>query len=122
MIDGIGEMAVQLILLVSFAALLVLAWLYRVNSVLAKTPEEVEKIAGQPWTNDVIQAAYEKCRREGPNFQNDLPLKQNRRYIVFGGSGQSNILPAKASSSTEAAYYNFSNSLKALLVDGSSST
>lgn len=83
-------MALQLLLLVvvSVFAFLVVAWLYHVNSILATTPGEVKKIAGSPWTKDAIQEAYEKCRKERPNFQNDLPAKQNRRYVIFGGSGK----------------------------------
>ncbi|KIW70690.1 hypothetical protein PV04_02935 [Phialophora macrospora] len=63
------------------------AWFYHINSVLSTAPEEAEKLAGPAWTNEVIRDAYEKCRKDPPDFKKYLPPTQNRRYIVFGGSG-----------------------------------
>ncbi len=78
----------QFILLTVILSLVLSAYLYHINSALSKTPEEVEKLAGEPWTEDVLRDAYKKCRKERPDFKKYLPPKQNRRYIVFGGSGE----------------------------------
>ncbi|KIW27642.1 uncharacterized protein PV07_07366 [Cladophialophora immunda] len=74
-------------LLLSALVLLLFAYLYHVNRAISTLPEEAEKLAGRPWTEEVAQAAYEKCRRDRPDFLKYLPPKQNRRYVVFGGSG-----------------------------------
>jgi hypothetical protein len=72
--------------------LLVASYLYHLNNVLDRTPEEITKVAEKPWTKEQLRAAYEKCQKERPNFTKYLPPKQNRRYIVFGGSGMISIL------------------------------
>jgi hypothetical protein len=77
----------QVALFVLGFGLVAIACLYNVNNALCTTPEEVEKLAGKPWSDDVLRAAYDKCRKEGVDFTQYLPPKQNRRYIVFGGSG-----------------------------------
>ncbi|KIX95048.1 uncharacterized protein Z520_09358 [Fonsecaea multimorphosa CBS 102226] len=74
-------------LLLSALGLFLFAYLYHVNRAISTLPDEVEKLAGKPWTEEVVQAAYEKCRRDRPDFRKYLPAKQDRRYVVFGGSG-----------------------------------
>ncbi|KAH0846118.1 hypothetical protein AYO21_10101 [Fonsecaea monophora] len=74
-------------LLLSATGLLLFGYFYHVNRAMSVLPEEAEKIASKPWTKEEILAAYEKCRQERPDFKKDLPPKQNRRYVVFGGSG-----------------------------------
>ncbi|ETI23802.1 hypothetical protein G647_05608 [Cladophialophora carrionii CBS 160.54] len=80
-------MWLQFLLLAFVVGLGFSVFLYHINSVLSTTPEEVAKIAGKPWTDEVIREAYEKCRKSRPDFKKYLPPKQDRRYIVFGGSG-----------------------------------
>jgi hypothetical protein len=71
--------------------LAVILYLYHLDNVLSRTPEEVTKVAEKPWTKEQLRAAYKKCRKERPDFTKYLPPKQNRRYIVFGGSGMLSI-------------------------------
>ena len=78
-------MELQSIFLVLAPAILLCAYLYHANNAISTSTEEVERLAGKPWTEEEVQKAYEKCRRERPDFKRYLPPKQNRRYIVFGG-------------------------------------
>ena len=63
-------------------------YLSYINRRLSETPPEILMRAGKPWTRDAILTAYEKYRNAEPDFVKYLPTKQNRRYIVVGGSGQ----------------------------------
>ena len=82
-------MAVSWGLLVTLSLVLLITWcLYHINRGLSKTPEEIAKIAGKPWSEAQILEVYEKYQTKEPNFQKYLPPKQQRRYVVFGGSGQ----------------------------------
>ena len=81
-------MELQSILFILVPVLLLCAYLYHINQAISTTPEEVERVAAKPWTKELLQEAYEKCRKERPDFKKYLPPKQIRRYIVFGGSGK----------------------------------
>jgi nucleoside-diphosphate-sugar epimerase len=61
--------------------------LSHIDTALSTTPDEVEKLRAKDWTDKFVRETYDKCLRERPNFKRDLPPKQNRRYVVTGGSG-----------------------------------
>lgn len=63
-------------------------YFYHINRAFLKVPEEVAKLAGEPWTDETIRAAYKKYSTETSDFKQYLPPKQNRLYVVFGGSGE----------------------------------
>ncbi|KAI1611818.1 putative 3-beta hydroxysteroid dehydrogenase/isomerase family protein [Exophiala viscosa] len=62
-------------------------YLLHVDRALKKTPKEVAAVTCKPWTDELIREAYEKYRSKDDDFKKYLPPKQDRRYIVFGGSG-----------------------------------
>lgn len=62
-------------------------WLFRLNRNLTSLPPEALRLTGKPWTDDDIRDACKKFEAEGHDFTKYLPPKQNRRYVVFGGSG-----------------------------------
>ncbi|KAK5061549.1 hypothetical protein LTR84_008093 [Exophiala bonariae] len=64
-------------------------WLYRLNRNITSIPPEALQLSGEPWTNDDIRNAWNKFERVEHDFTKYLPPKQNRRYVVFGGSGSS---------------------------------
>ncbi|KEF61076.1 uncharacterized protein A1O9_02641 [Exophiala aquamarina CBS 119918] len=66
---------------------LVAWWLYRIDRNLISLPPEVLKLSGEPWTDEQIQSAWNKFERDGHDFTKYLPPRQNRRYVVVGGSG-----------------------------------
>ncbi|KAE8146485.1 hypothetical protein BDV25DRAFT_162347 [Aspergillus avenaceus] len=74
-----------LIALAAFTA--VLAYLYHVNRVIMTTPEEALRLSPHRWTVEEIKSAYEKAASEPTDVSKSVPPKQNRRYIVVGGTG-----------------------------------
>ncbi|KIV76836.1 hypothetical protein, variant [Exophiala sideris] len=81
-------MAVSNIFVACCSVLVALAYyLLHINSRLKKTPKEVAAVTCKPWTNEFVRDAYEKYRNKEDDFKKYLPPKQDRRYIVFGGSG-----------------------------------
>jgi len=76
------------------AVILVVWWLYRINQNLTSLPPEVLKLSAEEWTDEQIRSAWKKFEREGHNFVKYLPPKQNRRYVVVGGSGQLSPMPS----------------------------
>ena len=69
---------------------LVLAcYLRHVNTAMKAVPDEVYRASPHRWTEDEIQAAYEKAIKDPIESTKSLPPKQARRYIVVGGSGMS---------------------------------
>lgn len=63
-------------------------YLLHVDRALKKTPKKVAAVICKPWTDDFIRDGYEKYRDKEDDFKKYLPPKQDRRYIVFGGSGE----------------------------------
>ncbi|KIX09557.1 uncharacterized protein Z518_00637 [Rhinocladiella mackenziei CBS 650.93] len=80
------QWSVSVLIAIGFA-LLVFYCLCHINYALSTTPPEVDKLVGEPWTEEKLKNAYEKYKQERPDFRKHLPPKQARRYIVFGGSG-----------------------------------
>lgn len=69
--------------------------LIHINRRLSEAPDAVTKIAGT-WSDETIKAAYQKCldadnMTSTTAFTQYLPPKQQRRYVVVGGSGKSLI-------------------------------
>ncbi|KAI1339710.1 hypothetical protein F5Y15DRAFT_67342 [Xylariaceae sp. FL0016] len=66
---------------------LVIVYLFRVNQLLSRVPDEVRRLPGPPWTPARLRDTYEKLDREPIDYTDRLPPKLDRRYIVTGGSG-----------------------------------
>ncbi|PYH99281.1 NAD(P)-binding protein [Aspergillus ellipticus CBS 707.79] len=66
---------------------LALLYLYHVNRAMGDAPEEARRLSPRRWTEDEIKAAFEDAVQNPIDVQKSLPPKQNRRYIVVGGSG-----------------------------------
>ncbi|PKY04165.1 putative 3-beta hydroxysteroid dehydrogenase/isomerase family protein [Aspergillus campestris IBT 28561] len=62
-------------------------YLYHVNRAMVQVPEEVRRLSPHRWTVEEIKAAYEKAADSPADMAGSIPPKQNRRYIVTGGSG-----------------------------------
>ncbi|RAH82113.1 NAD(P)-binding protein [Aspergillus japonicus CBS 114.51] len=62
-------------------------YLYHVNRGMTEVPEEVHRLSPRRWTAEEIKSAYEDAIRNPVDVESSLPPKQNRRYIVIGGSG-----------------------------------
>ena len=68
-------------------------YLYHVNRAMVQVPEEVRRVSPHRWTVEEIQAAYEKAVDSPADMVGSIPPKQNRRYIVTGGSGMYHCRP-----------------------------
>ncbi|GES60735.1 NAD(P)-binding protein [Aspergillus terreus] len=74
------------LLLAGIAALAIL-YLYHVNRGMCAVPAEALALSPRRWTVEEIKAAYDEAARSPVDVSKSLPPKQNRRYIVVGGSG-----------------------------------
>lgn len=74
-----------------FAAILLLGALYlwHVNRVMKRVPDEATKLSPHRWTVEEIKAAYKKSLESPIDVSKSLPPKQNRRYVIVGGTGSS---------------------------------
>ncbi|PWY76280.1 NAD(P)-binding protein [Aspergillus heteromorphus CBS 117.55] len=66
---------------------LAILYLYHVNRGMSEVPEEARRLSPRRWTVDEIKAAFEDSIQNPVDVQKSLPPRQNRRYIVVGGSG-----------------------------------
>ncbi|KAF9892764.1 hypothetical protein FE257_001166 [Aspergillus nanangensis] len=66
---------------------LVLLYLYHVNSGMAAVPDEALALSPHRWTIDELKSAYEEALESPVDVNKHLPPKQNRRYVIVGGSG-----------------------------------
>ncbi|KAL4933643.1 putative 3-beta hydroxysteroid dehydrogenase/isomerase family protein [Aspergillus undulatus] len=64
-----------------------IAYLHHVNSAMCRVPDEARKLSPHRWTVDEIKTAYKKAVHDPVDVTKSLPPKQDRRYIVVGGSG-----------------------------------
>lgn len=82
-----GILATTACTLIVFA----LAYLVNLNRLLSTTPDQIKKLADPTrWTDKQIQTTYDRLRQSPittATYASHLPPKQNRRYIVTGGSG-----------------------------------
>lgn len=66
----------------------VVLYLHHVNRAMNEVPEEARLVSPRRWTVDEIKAAYVKNKASPVDVIEALPPKQQRRYIVVGGSGE----------------------------------
>jgi hypothetical protein len=71
----------------SCVAVLGILYLYHVNRAMCIVPEEARRLSPHRWTVDEIKAAYKQAVHAPVDVAKSLPSRQNRRYIVVGGSG-----------------------------------
>ncbi|KAI9934205.1 hypothetical protein ASPWEDRAFT_170169 [Aspergillus wentii DTO 134E9] len=76
-----------MLLLLALGFGLVALYLHHVNRGLTEAPEEARRLSPHRWTEDEIKAAYQKNIENPINITKSLPPKQQRRYIVVGGTG-----------------------------------
>jgi nucleoside-diphosphate-sugar epimerase len=70
------------------ALFLFLAWYIRhVERALKSTPKEALRQSPRRWTDEEIKSTYERISAHPIDIKPHLPPKQNRRYVVVGGSG-----------------------------------
>lgn len=72
---------------VFFVALIL--YLLRTNRLLKETPHQVGRLRGEPWDPELLRKTYEALEKSPINFDECLPPKLDRRYIVTGGNGRS---------------------------------
>ncbi|KAL3451286.1 hypothetical protein BJX65DRAFT_293803 [Aspergillus insuetus] len=77
----------MLAILVSCVAVLGILYLYHVNRAMCIVPEEARRLSPHRWTVDELKAAYKQAVHAPVDVTKSLPPRQNRRYIVVGGSG-----------------------------------
>ena len=63
-------------------------YLYHVNRGMLEVPEGTRRLSPRRWTVDQIKSAYKKNLKNPIDVTESLPPKQQRRYIVVGGSGK----------------------------------
>lgn len=73
-------------LILAGAGLAVL-YLYHVQRGMSAVPADALALSPRRWTVDEIKAAYDKAIKSPVDVTKALPPKQNRRYIIVGGSG-----------------------------------
>jgi hypothetical protein len=69
----------------------VLAYLYHINSLMSRTPDEILRHSKKRWTRRQVLEAYERVAKQPltpESYRDELPPKLERRYIVTGGSGE----------------------------------
>ncbi|KAL2843655.1 hypothetical protein BJY01DRAFT_235595 [Aspergillus pseudoustus] len=62
-------------------------YLYHVNRAMCIVPEEARNLSPRRWTVDEIKSAYKRAVHAPVDITKSLPPRQNRRYIIVGGSG-----------------------------------
>jgi nucleoside-diphosphate-sugar epimerase len=75
-------------LVVALVAVLVVAYLVKLNHAMTGTPDEVLKLSPHRWTEEEIRQAYAKVQENPVDFTKYLPPKLDRRYLITGGSGK----------------------------------
>ncbi|KAL7802866.1 hypothetical protein V8C43DRAFT_269614 [Trichoderma afarasin] len=77
----------EYLLVLAVGAICLVLYMLRLNWVLSHTPQEVANRAGEPLTRDYVRDVFERVKREGIDWEDRLPPRKDRRYIVVGGSG-----------------------------------
>lgn len=78
----------MIVLVASFLSLVLgLLYLYHVDRGMTQVPDEAHRFSPHRWTVDEIKQAYERNVHSPVNVTQNLPPKQNRRYVIVGGSG-----------------------------------
>ena len=68
-------------------------YLDHVNRGMKAVPQDVRRLSPRRWTVGDIHAAYESAVTSPVDVNQSLPPKQNRRYVVIGGSGMYPRIP-----------------------------
>lgn len=68
---------------------LLFLWLWNINRVISTLPEAARKLVQKDWTKKEIEDAYEHAQTSPTDVKPFLFTRQNRRYVVVGGSGRS---------------------------------
>lgn len=69
---------------------LALLYLFNLNRLLSKTPDDFKKLVPERWSRQMIKETYLRLAKAPittSSYASHLPPKLNRRYIVTGGSG-----------------------------------
>ena len=69
-------------------AALISLYIVRVNHLLKGIPSEVRKLSASPWTAEELKRTYRELEEHPIDYQDKLPPKLDRRYIVTGGNGE----------------------------------
>ncbi|KAJ4258160.1 hypothetical protein NW762_008301 [Fusarium torreyae] len=64
-----------------------LLYLVRINHLLKSTPPEVRRLSNERWTPELLRKVYNDLEKHPVDYNNKLPPKLDRRYIVTGGNG-----------------------------------
>lgn len=75
----------------AFSAILLIGlclYLYYINSLMSGTPDHVRAISPRRWTREELLETYRRLEKVPIDYVNQIPPRQNRRYIVVGGSGK----------------------------------
>ena len=65
----------------------VFLYLFHINHIMKGVPEDVQKLAGSPWTATDLRRTYKTLSASPIDYHTKLPPKLDRRYIVVGGNG-----------------------------------
>lgn len=65
-------------------------YLWRINHLMKTVPKEALEASPDRWTRQQVRETYERLLKKPISFAEHLPPKQDRRYVVIGGSGRSN--------------------------------
>ena len=68
-----------------------LAYAYRINSLMSAAPVDATYLAGEPLTAETIDATRTRLEKEPIDYERLLPKGKDRRYIIVGGSGMLSI-------------------------------
>ena len=79
----------MLLIILGLVACAILIYLWRCNRAISVTPPEAARWAQDEWTEEQIWAEYSEMQRSPVDVRPYLFDRQNRRYIVVGGSGWS---------------------------------
>lgn len=62
-------------------------YLWHVERGQSNVPEEARRLSPDRWTSDQIRSTYDRISASPIDFKSNIPQKQERRYVVVGGSG-----------------------------------
>ena len=70
------------------AVISLVLYLLRIDQLLRRTPDEVKQLSGPRWTRAQLQKTYERLKETPISYNDKLPPKLDRRYVITGGSGE----------------------------------
>jgi len=81
---SVGYLLFGVVIFVSFIVL----YLLHLDRILRRVPKEAEKLSPHRWTVEEIQATYDRIQNSPVDVKKFLSPRQQRRYIITGGSGK----------------------------------